>query len=452
MPMVSADALSMRNDLLRFLYTGMLLETPLADVKDFWLAHPLEQGTIQYGDADVLKAIWQDEHKLSLAFHCRALNDLEPFLNERGINAVDFIRKTTAHLQGMIISPKSTLLWSKQFLKHVHVTRDTRALMLQAAEEYTWNLAPGLIHRCLRTEMRGDRKESLMLLMGAAPNEETPRSKRVFAGGLPAADYELWTVMMVQAIPLVSELPRYEEYRIHADCRELERILGDSLEINGDDALLRDEKIARRTTVHEFLRSLDIDPAAGQIPDMSLWQAIKDWECPVRKRKVIHRQCVYGSPVFLYALTYRPDLSAADTPLSAIIEGALGKTGAIMFRLRQLHEKLIDSVTARARIVYHAEDESISINGAYLIKFVPAKIFRRMIREFIAEGRRQFNYKEFVHDPDIIVDTSKPNLTVRIERLAQALENTCPHIIVERPKPGVVALNPRCKIDFCEEA
>lgn len=447
----SAGSLSMRSDLLRFVYTGMLLETPFEDVRDYWLSHPFEQGDVQHSNEDVLRIIWREDQNLSLSFYTRALNDLEPFLNKRNISAVEFIKKTAAHLQGMVISPRSILLWSKSFLKHVHVTRDTRALMLQAAEEYTWNLAPGIVHRCLQTHAANGLKQSTMLLMLSDPSEEIPRNKRALSAPLPPLDYELWTVLIVESMPLCSELPRFEQYAIAADCRPIDTILPGRIEMRETEARLDGAPIARATGLHDHLREHGVDPSQYDLPDITVMRATKNHECPVRGRTVIHDGCVYGSPVFLYTLMYKPDLNAAYTPLSQIIEGALGKTGAIMFRLRHLHEKLIDSITARARIVYHDEDESISINGEYLIKYVPAKIFRRMIQHYLAEGRQQFHYKEFVHDPDIVVDANKPNLTVRIERLAQALENRFPHIKVERPKPGVVELIPRCKIEFCQQ-
>ncbi len=79
-------------------------------------------------------------------------------------------------------------------------------------------------------------------------------------------------------------------------------------------------------------------------------------------------------------------------------------------------------------IAYYVQDECIFIDGEYLIRNIPAKLFWKITNAFVSKGQEEFSNRELRLDPFLQLPDFKDNLETRIILLRKRLEKKCPNI------------------------
>ncbi len=93
----------------------------------------------------------------------------------------------------------------------------------------------------------------------------------------------------------------------------------------------------------------------------------------------------------------------------------------------------VPRVSAPREVVayYHDTDGSIFFGDEYVIKSLPGRILRKLLRAFIAEGRTEFTKKELRLDPELKLPPVRDNLDTRLILLRRRLEERFPFIRLE---------------------
>lgn len=275
-----------------------------------------------------------------------------------------------------------------------------------------------------------------------------------------------WLLLpLFRAFPRAFSLPEFEVVEAVADPRRVHAILADDSGVRfangGLD--LGGMRLGESVEIREHFRESGIPSPQGWDMDADACLVRADYYCPSRRRILLLAGCAYGAPGFVFHARFRALGNQDANPLSALIRAvigsgldAAGKSGPIEAAALNGSAALLKEggILYRPphRFVYHQADDSISCDGRHLTKNVPARILRRLVRDYVQSGRREFEFRTFKRDAEIVTNRKRPNFEVRLRRVQEVVLGVPCGLILHRPRPGLLELEASGPIEYAEEA
>ncbi len=430
------------NLFLQFTHIELLISYPVKDLLTLVKKDP--RFTVK-----TLNDIYFEDSFVDESVHRLIMNTVVNWLYERGENPDAFVQRIIDRCAAFEGVPARSVLRSYlPYVSQFYATKDVRQLCLDIIpKRYPLLTDPKFLRREV---VDGNRKEYF--------------SFRFDSPGMLVTNPMRWFNGLVQIGPILLDTPPYE----HMEFKAAQTSFIEALE-NRATAEMRDDgfvyvngrAVGKNMTFGDCLEENGLEWEFDAEKKMTCVKALEDVVDEKVGAVLIHKGCYYGAPAAIVFFDYKADVVALEPfnkLMSAVVKQEFDSWKPIKKAQEQLLEGLNDSVT----VIYYKSDDSISVNSKHLMRNVPARILRNLLREYTATGREEYENREFKRDPAICMDPLRPNFESRLNRViahingtddkdGNVTEGVKKYFEIERHRRGGFRFVPKCKIIFREE-
>ncbi len=435
------DTLLDRHDFWRAFYTIQLEEFDAEIIFDFWKFLSFTVDGVLISGKDLVEYMWEPNRKIPQNWNYWAVRFIEPFLVKNRYPAFDFMRKMllrinqSTHLPGHVIT---SWLYSQHDL--VFQSENSRELAFAVIEICTESYLHKSIHRRIKRTVESNWVISYLLYIDDPDTFSAP-----------PYNFDLVVGTQIQYAPMIIGIEPFESVEIIADRNNLETLIWENgYEETGGKVYLSNRLIAIQSTFHDFCRTHNLDLTTYNIPNSPVYMAIENYYCPLRKRKILTKDSIYGGPAYISLVKYDSSKQISRFSLTELLEDVDKEPEYFSKELLVNHSKLLELFDEKCIFTYHSSDESITYNHNHLTKGIPAKILKHLLEIHINEGRTEFEYRDLKRIFDISLGQKNSNFEIRFYRLIEKINQLKVPIEISKTNRGKFIFKMNKSVNFLE--
>lgn len=418
------------NMLLRMVYVEMLSSMETKDLLGFVRSSP----NFNVGD---WSKVWFDEGSLSIFTHRVWLDGFVNWLDSRDFSiqkVIEGVEKRSANLE--LIPARPILRSYIPYIPQFYSSGDMRKLCLEILPKRTqflqnMTVAEGVVSEGVRHDF----------LFASFKDEE-----RI------ATNYLVWMQLVVRLAPTLLGLPTFEDVHVVASQNSVMMTVGIRaiVDVDGKKVLVNGEPIGVMVPFAECIEANGITWATEYEAKMECVRVTRDFVDEKSGDLLLKEGCYYGAPSNILSVNYKENVTV-ENPFEKLISVVVKNEQEVWRLFRALHDDFMALMSGSISVIYYTGDDSISVNGKHLMRSVPARILRNILREYTKNGRQEFENREFKRNEEICLDPMRPNFESRLNRVVAHIEKVSKYFEIERSQRGRFRFVPKCRIDYREE-
>jgi hypothetical protein len=407
------------NAVIRYYYGSMLLEFSIEDVREFFQGLPLTIDGKQLTERELFNFIWDEKKRTPLNFINGLFTAIEPFCIKKGIDCSEFVHKTfKKNLWG---TTGTLLTFLERVGKLLLPIADFKVVFSKNMHVIAKKICSVNYQRCIRVEKKQD--GTLKMMYAFACDYSFQRSFK------PYFEMEFSFAPQHKYLPCRFGDTSFDGYEINAELPGVDDLIDSKSGPRIHDGIfsIGRHRLGHTERFFEYLKNNAITLIGlDYCPDIEVVMMEEGYYCPVRKRVVLKKGCIYGAPVALMTFWYKPkDAKLRFNPLVKIADELLKPEQTVFWQVKQKHEALLRSLSPKIVVEYTPATSSVFCNKRFVTSGTQGKILHRIVKSYVDEGRTEFQRREFVIDRDLISTVTNTGFSTRLNRIIICLNNGC---------------------------
>lgn len=419
------------NILLRMVHIEMLSAFQTNEVLDFVRSF----NKFEFSEWD---QIWFEEGSVPLFMHRSWIDGLVQWLYSRGISPNQFLKNMMEHFEKSEAIPSRPLLRSYlPYVSQFYATKDARRLCLECLP-----LRQSFLNQARLISGKETKTDRTDFVIMSCKDEECL-----------ATNYMPWINMVIRYSPIFLNLPAYENVQLCASQNSAMMSLdGRAIaDINSEKKItVNGEVVGKIVKFNECLERYGIPWENPYEKELECVHIEKDVLDSKTGNVLLYKDCYYGTPANVTMVNYKTGITIQD-PFAKLMASVVRQEFDVWKPIQKAHENLLGALNDSVTVIYYNSDDSIAVNSKHLMRNVPARILRKILREYSQTGREEYENREFKRDADICMDPLRPNFESRLNRVVTHLEKVSNFFEIDRHRRGGFRFVPKCQINFKEE-
>jgi hypothetical protein len=277
--------------------------------------------------------------------------------------------------------------------------------------------------------------------------------EKTYSFKLPNIDGDLALNPLTQYMPLRFGARPFDKADMVAECQTVfERIVPKlNPQIKKGIFYLGMERYGAVKRFKDFIKENGLLLKKVSPPDCDVVTIEKDYYCPIRKRTILYRGCAYGAPVWIMKVGYDSKANTPKDPLQSLKDELTTEVPSTYALLQPKHDALLSSFSEAVRFTYKTSEQSLFSNDRFVTSGVQAKILREILLAHRDKKQCEFARREFIRNPEFVSDAYNTGFNVRLDRIIECMNKTCPEVKIEKHVRGRFKIHPICAIIFTED-
>ena len=395
----------------------------------------------------LLNDIYFEDSFVDESVHRLMMNNVVNWLYERGENPDEFVQRIMDRCATFEAIPARSVLRSYlPYVSQFYATEDVRQLCLDIIPKRYPLLSNA---KFLRRELTdGFRKEYF--------------TYRFDSPGMLITNPMRWFNGLVQIGAILLNTPPYEKIEYKACQTSFVEALENraTAEVRDGFVYVNGKQVGEYKTFGDCLAEYGLEWEFEAEKKMACIRATEDVVDEKVGATLLQKGCYDGAPASVVYFDYKANVIAPE-PFNKLMSAVVKQEFDSWEPIQKAQELLLEAMNDSVTIIYYKSDDSISVNNKHLMRNVPARILRNLLREYSATGREEFENREFKRDPSICMDPLRPNFESRLNRVIAHIngsddpehpsEGVKKFFEIERHRRGGFRFVPKCKIIFREE-